>query len=148
MELIINLDGNENMVDDTKKIVCSKGIDAKIGVLKIAHDRVPEVVSNLQAAAEIKGVSGYTALIPSGDGKYLMLSDVSGALTIKDKLLITGSAFIARMKKNGELDNLTAAEIFEWATYLENVPVMTRVTPFGALKGYEFDFDRERKCIR
>ena len=148
MQILVNLDGNENMINDLEDIVCSKGKDAKIGLLKIAHNRVPEVVSNLQAAAEIKGVSGYTALIPSRDGKYLMLSDVSGALTIKDKLHITGSAFIARMKKNGELDNLTAAEIFEWATYLENVPVMTRVTPFGALKGYEFDFDRERKCIR
>ena len=148
MQILINLDGNGNMVDDIEDIVCSKGKEAKIGLLKIAHDRILEVLSNGQAAEEMKSYSGYAAVIPARDGKYIMFSDVSGALTIRDKLLITGSAYIARLKKNGELDNLTAAEIIDWATYLEKIPVMTRVTSLGAIKGYEFDYDRERMCIR
>ena len=67
MKIGISLDNYESPMEDTKHLVNNYGYDREIGYLKINPERLPVIVSESKALADIRAMDNHEAVYPLND---------------------------------------------------------------------------------
>ena len=111
MQIAINLDGNDIHIENIENLECAMGKDSKVGVLRIAYDRIPAVITYERAMGELALIGLYGAAIDARDGQYVLYTEAGEVMCSGNKLILSGVFYIMRRTKAIKRDKLTAAEI-------------------------------------
>ena len=77
MKVGINLDNYESPMEDTRNLVNNYGYHREIGYLKINPERLPVIVSERRALADIRAMENHKAVYPLHDRRYELIVDDS-----------------------------------------------------------------------
>ena len=150
MKIGISLDNYESPMEDTKHLVNNYGYDREIGYLKINPERLPVIVSESKALADIRAMENHKAVYPLNDRRYELIVDdraISFLVQHKGSFILFGNAYIA--KRQGRMSTaLTMNEILEWLKEFEKNEIgMVHDSHFNQTV-IGFEFDEEKECYR
>ena len=147
MKIGINLDNYESPMEDTRTLINNYGYDREIGYLKINPERLPVIVSERKALADIRAMENHKAVYPLNDRRYELIVDdraISFMVNHKSGFLLFGNAYIA--KRQGRMTTaLTMDEILEWLKEFEKNDIRrSHDSHFNqTVIGFEFDEEKE-----
>ena len=147
MKIGINLDNYESPMEYTENLVNKYGFDREIGYLKINPERLPVIVSERKALADIRAMENHKAVYPLNDRRYELIVDdraISFMVNHKSGFLLFGNAYIA--KRQGRMTTaLTMDEILEWLKEFEKNDISrSHDSHFNqTVIGFEFDEEKE-----
>ena len=150
MKVGINLDTYESPMEDTRNLVNNYGYHREIGYLKINPERLPVIVSERRALADIRAMENHKAVYPLHDRRYELIVDdraISFMVQHKGGFLLFGNGYIA--KRQGRMSTaLTMDEILEWLKELEKSEIGKNYDSHFNQTVIGFEFDEEKECYR
>lgn len=150
MKVGINLDNYESPMEDTRNLVNNYGYHREIGYLKINPERLPVIVSERRALADIRAMENHKAVYPLHDRRYELIVDdraISFMVQHKGGFLLFGNGYIA--KRQGRMSTaLTMDEILEWLKELEKSEIGKNYDSHFNQTVIGFEFDEEKECYR
>ena len=146
MKIGINLENYASPMEDIENIINDYGKNREIGYLKINPERLPVIVSEGKALADIEryGVNKETYTVMNG--KFEMITDSRAVSKIGSDIALCGNAYIVK-RQHEAFAALDIEEILEWLVFLAQYDYEAAVSGDEDRYGmYLFVFDKERGC--
>ena len=145
MEIGINLDHYTDPMVDLENLICDYGKKREIGYLKINPERIPVIISEGKAQAEIDRFGEHMITYPLCGSKFVLITDDRAISQDLKDLALRGNAYIAR-KQSGVFTALDLQEILEWLLQLCELEYEAINSDDGRYDTYVFEYDEDRGC--
>ena len=144
MQIGIDLENYASPMEDIENIINDYGKNREIGYLKINPERLPVIVSEDKALADIERYGVHKETYTVMNGKFEMITDSRAVSKIGSDIALCGNAYIVKRQREA-FTALDIDEILEWLIFLckyDYEVVMNRDEDrYGT---YLFVFDKER----
>jgi len=144
MQIGIDLDNYKSPMEELENLINDYGAAREIGFLKINPERLPVIVSERKALADIDKYRDHRTSYPVKDGRYEMITSDKAMFIDEGDLFLLGNAYIA--KRQGDVFTaLNMKEILDWLLYLCDADSVAK-KPDHRLSGdiYLFELDKDR----
>lgn len=125
MQIGIDLDNYKSPMEELENLVNDYGPKREVGFLKINPERLPVIISERKALADMEKYNDHKTSFPVKDGKYEMITSDKAVFIDEGNLFLFANAYIA--KKQGDVFTaLNMGEILDWLLYLCDADLATK----------------------
>ena len=144
MQIGIDLENYASPMEDIENIINDYGKNREIGYLKINPERLPVIVSEDKALADIERYGVHKETYTVMNGKFEMITDSRAVSKIGSDIALCGNAYTVKRQREA-FAALDIEEILEWLLFLCRYDYEAAVKGDEARYGtYLFVFDKER----
>ena len=146
MQIGIDLENYASPMEDIENIINDYGKNREIGYLKINPERLPVIVSEDKALADIERYGDHKETYTVMNGKFEMITDSRAVSKRGNDIALCGNAYIVKRQREA-FAALDIEEILEWLILLCRYDYETAVKGNNDhYNAYLFAFDKERGC--